>query len=116
MVQTTFAGRDHIASFVAIDGVPGKWYVGVAVDSDMAYASLNKLRITAIVATLAATVLMLLALGLVLKRVVATPIAAQVNRYAVVTFPISALRRRRAAPAATSARARPPRRASSRRS
>lgn len=52
MVQTTFAGRDHIASFVAIDGVPGKWYVGVAVDSDMAYASLNKLRITAIVATL----------------------------------------------------------------
>jgi methyl-accepting chemotaxis protein len=40
----------------------------------MAYASLNKLRITAIVATLAATALMLFALGLVLRRVVARPI------------------------------------------
>jgi len=76
MVETMFDDRDHVASFVAIDGLPVKWYVGVAVDRDMAYASLDKLGITALVATLAATVLMLLALGLVLKRVVAGPIAA----------------------------------------
>ncbi|MCM5552468.1 methyl-accepting chemotaxis protein [Pleomorphomonas sp. NRK KF1] len=76
MVETTFAGRNHVASFVAIEGLPVKWYVGVAVDSDMAYASLNRLGITALVATIAATVLLLLALGLVLKRVVAEPITA----------------------------------------
>ena len=54
VLNTTFAGRAQVANFVAIDGVPAKWYVGIALDSDMAYASLNKLRITAIVATLAA--------------------------------------------------------------
>ena len=74
--DTVFAGRDQVASFVAIDGLPVNWYVGVAVDSDMAYASLNRLGITALIATIAATVLLLLALGLVLKRVVAEPIAA----------------------------------------
>nr|WP_051228583.1 methyl-accepting chemotaxis protein [Pleomorphomonas oryzae] len=76
MLEAVFAGRRQVASFVAVDGLPVKWYVGVALDRDMAYASLNKLRITAIGATLAATVLMLLALGLVLKRVVAGPITA----------------------------------------
>jgi methyl-accepting chemotaxis protein len=74
VLNTTFAGRAQVANFVAIDGVPAKWYVGIALDSDRAYASLNKLRITAIVATLAATALMLFALGLVLRRVVARPI------------------------------------------
>ncbi|WP_370673694.1 methyl-accepting chemotaxis protein [Pleomorphomonas sp. PLEO] len=76
VIETTFAGRDHVASFVAIEGLPVKWYVGVAVDSDMAYASLNKLGMTALVATIVATVLLLLALGFVLKRVVAEPITA----------------------------------------
>ncbi|WP_026791381.1 methyl-accepting chemotaxis protein [Pleomorphomonas oryzae] len=76
VLDTTFGGREHVASFVAIDGLPVKWYVGVAVNSDMAYASLNKLGITALVATIAATILMLLALGFVLKRVVAGPITA----------------------------------------
>jgi len=74
MIETSFAGRSQVASFVAIDGLPVKWYVGVAVDSDMAYASLDRLGLTALIATLAATALMLLALGLVLKRVVAEPI------------------------------------------
>jgi methyl-accepting chemotaxis protein len=76
VIETTFAGRDHVASFVAIEGLPVKWYVGVAVDSDMAYASLNKLGMTALVATIVATILLLLALGFVLKRVVAEPITA----------------------------------------
>ncbi len=76
IVETTFAGRGHVASFVAIEGLPVKWYVGVAVDSDMAYASLNRLGITALLATIAATVILLLALGLVLKRIVAEPVTA----------------------------------------
>jgi len=76
VIDTAFAGRDHVAGFVAVDGLPVKWYVGVAVDSDMAYASLHKLGITALVATIAATALMLIALGLVLRRVVAEPITA----------------------------------------
>ncbi len=74
VIDTVFGGRNNVASFVAVEGLPVKWYVGVAVDSDMAYASLNKLGITALIATIAATVLMLVALGLVLKRVVAEPI------------------------------------------
>ncbi|CAI9418822.1 Methyl-accepting chemotaxis protein McpA [Pleomorphomonas sp. T1.2MG-36] len=74
MIDTSFANRAQVASFVAVDGLPVKWYVGVAVDRDMAYASLNRLGITALVATLIATALMLLALSLVLKRVVAQPI------------------------------------------
>lgn len=76
VMETTFADRNHVASFVPVEGLPVKWFVGVAVDSDMAYASLNRLGMTAIAATLAATVLMLLALGLVLKRVVAQPVSA----------------------------------------
>jgi methyl-accepting chemotaxis protein len=76
VIDTTFENREYVASFVAVDGLPVKWYVGVAVDSDMAYASLTRLGITALVATIAATILMLFALGLVLKRVVAQPITA----------------------------------------
>ena len=52
VVDTVFAGHNQVASFVAIEGLPVKWYVGVAVDSDMAYASLNKLGITSLIATI----------------------------------------------------------------
>nr|WP_036790578.1 methyl-accepting chemotaxis protein [Pleomorphomonas koreensis] len=76
MAEAVFDGRDYVTTFVPIEGLPVKWYVGVAVDDDMAYASLDRLGLTALIATLAATALMLLALALVLKRVVAQPITA----------------------------------------
>ncbi len=76
VIETTFGGRDHVATFVPIEGLPVHWMVGVAIDHDLAYASLDRLGITALVATLLAAFIMLLALGVLLKRLVATPITA----------------------------------------
>ncbi len=50
--------------------------VGVAIDHDLAYDQPRQVGITALVATLAAAIFMLLALGILLKRLVATPITA----------------------------------------
>jgi methyl-accepting chemotaxis protein len=74
VTETASAGRARLASFVAIEGLPSKWYVGVSLDRDAAFASLRTLGLTALVSTLVAAGLMILALGVLLRRIVARPI------------------------------------------
>ncbi|CAM5501738.1 Chemotaxis protein OS=Stutzerimonas stutzeri OX=316 GN=CXK95_03460 PE=3 SV=1 [Stutzerimonas stutzeri] len=54
--------------FSPVKGLPSvKWYVGISLDRDKAYASLSSFRTTALIATVAAVAFILLLLGLLIR-------------------------------------------------
>lgn len=66
--EVSLDGSERILAFSPIEGLPStKWYVGVSVDRDKAYASLTSFRTSAMVATAIAVLFILLLLGLLLK-------------------------------------------------
>ena len=61
-------GRTRIDTFVPVAGLPGAdWYVGLSVDRDLAYARLDDFSHSALVAMLVAVLLVMLALGALLR-------------------------------------------------
>ncbi|MDU8631712.1 methyl-accepting chemotaxis protein [Pseudomonas syringae group sp. 243L2] len=66
--ESEHAGKAQILTFAHVDGLPSvNWYVGVAMDKEIAYASLGEFRNSAIVATVIAVVLIILLLGMLLS-------------------------------------------------
>ncbi|RMU68812.1 Histidine kinase, HAMP region:Cache:Bacterial chemotaxis sensory transducer [Pseudomonas syringae pv. apii] len=66
--ESEYAGKTQILTFAHVDGLPSvNWYVGVAMDKDIAYAALGEFRNSAIVATVIAVVLIILLLGMLLS-------------------------------------------------
>lgn len=60
-------GRERIDTFIPVAGLPGAdWYVGLSVDRDLAYASLDAASHSALIAMLVSVLLVLLALGVLL--------------------------------------------------
>ena len=54
-------------SFAHVNGLPSvSWYIGLAMDKDKAYASLKNFRISAVLATLVAVVVIILLLGMLI--------------------------------------------------
>ncbi|WP_373237201.1 cache domain-containing protein, partial [Cohaesibacter celericrescens] len=74
IVEVEEAGKTSLVTFVPIEGLPVDWYVALSMDKDLAYAALYEFRISAIVATLLAAVLMIVVLGFFLTKIVALPI------------------------------------------
>ncbi|RML88774.1 Methyl-accepting chemotaxis protein [Pseudomonas savastanoi] len=66
--ESEHAGKAQILTFAHVDGLPSvNWYVGVAMDKEIAYAALGEFRNSAIVATVIAVVLIILLLGMLLS-------------------------------------------------
>ncbi len=67
-------GQARLVAFTPIQGLPTvKWYVGLSIERDKAYAALREFRASALVATLVAVVLIVCLLG-VLIRVLMRPL------------------------------------------
>jgi methyl-accepting chemotaxis protein len=61
---STLDGHEQIIGFTPIKGLPGaQWYVGISIDHDKAYAALDELRNSAILATIITVVLIIALLG-----------------------------------------------------
>lgn len=67
-------GEEILVMFVPIEGLPVKWHVGMAVKKDLAFASLAKFRVSAAIATVIATIIMIVVLGYFLRRLVLRPV------------------------------------------
>jgi methyl-accepting chemotaxis protein len=75
LVETEFAGKDVLVSFMPVAGLPTvEWYLGFVVDSDAAFASLNEFRIAATIATILAVGLMIAAMAWLLHGLVIRPV------------------------------------------
>ncbi|MCY1502477.1 Methyl-accepting chemotaxis protein PctA [compost metagenome] len=61
-------GQTRILTFAPVDGLPSvKWYVGLSVDKDKAYAMLSEFRTSAVIATLIAVVSIILLLSMLIR-------------------------------------------------
>jgi len=68
-------GARRIVTFAPVEGIPARWFVGLSVDRDAAYAPLTQFRNSALLAMLIAVGLMIALLS-VLIRVLLRPILA----------------------------------------
>jgi signal transduction histidine kinase/DNA-binding response OmpR family regulator len=66
--------RSQIVTFIPIPALGLDWQLGVSIDEKAAYAGLDEFRRSAALATAAATILMVLVLGLVVHRLLVTPL------------------------------------------
>ncbi|EIK53512.1 chemotactic transducer PctA [Stutzerimonas stutzeri TS44] len=67
-VEAELGGASRILGFSPVQGLPSvKWYVGISLDRDKAYASLSRFRTTALIATVAAVAFIMLLLGLLIR-------------------------------------------------
>ncbi|MHA3886971.1 methyl-accepting chemotaxis protein [Stutzerimonas degradans] len=67
-VEAELNGSPRVLGFSPVKGLPSvKWYVGISLDRDKAYASLSSFRTTALIATVAAVAFILLLLGLLIR-------------------------------------------------
>jgi len=75
MAESRFADRSVLVSFVPVAGLPSvEWYLGFAVDSEAAYASLAEFQTAAVIATVLAVALMISAMAWMLSRLVVRPV------------------------------------------
>ncbi|WP_277052838.1 methyl-accepting chemotaxis protein [Zestomonas thermotolerans] len=69
-------GEERLLTFAPVSGLPDvKWYVGLSVDKDKAYAELDAFRLSATIATLIAVLSIVALLGLLI-RVLMQPLQA----------------------------------------
>ncbi|MGJ8571800.1 MAG: methyl-accepting chemotaxis protein McpU [Hoeflea sp.] len=74
--QTTFADADVLVSFIPLTGLQSvNWHLGVIVDRDLAYASVGRFQVAAIIATIIAVILMTAVLASLLSRMVVRPVS-----------------------------------------
>ena len=65
--DVTLNGQERILSFAPVKGLPSaKWYIGLSIDKDKAYAALGQFRISAIIAMLVAVAAIAGLLGLLI--------------------------------------------------
>ncbi|KQS96266.1 chemotaxis protein [Rhizobium sp. Leaf453] len=75
IMETELDGKPMLVSFVPVAGLPSvEWYVGFAVDADVAYAAIGQFRIAATIATLLGVGLMIVFLATLLSRLVVRPV------------------------------------------
>ncbi len=75
VMETELDGKPMLVSFVPVAGLPSvEWYVGFAVDADMAYSAIGQFRVAATVATLLAVGVMIAFLATLLSRLVIRPV------------------------------------------
>ena len=75
IVETELEGKPMLVSFVPVAGLPTvEWYVGFAVDADLAYSAIGQFRIAATIATLLAVGMMIAFLATLLSRLVIRPV------------------------------------------
>ncbi|MFN7025213.1 MAG: methyl-accepting chemotaxis protein [Pseudorhizobium sp.] len=75
MAESRFADRSVLVSFIPVAGLPSvEWYLGFAVDSEAAYASLTEFQTAAVIATVLAVALMISAMAWMLSRLVVRPV------------------------------------------
>lgn len=61
-------GVERIITFTPVKGLPTvKWYIGLSIDKDKAYASLSEFRTSAIIATLIAVVIIMFLLSMLIR-------------------------------------------------
>ncbi len=78
--EVSLAEGDRLFAFTPIPGLPTvKWYVGLAIDKDKAYASLSAFRRTAIYTTVLAVVVILVLLGLLIRQLVSKPVVGMTD-------------------------------------
>jgi len=66
--EVNYNGNQQIISFTPISGIPSvKWYIGVSIDKNKAYASLEQFRKTALVVTIIAILTVVVILGLLIS-------------------------------------------------
>lgn len=66
--ENVLNGQDRILTFAPVNGLPSvKWYVGVSVDKDKAFAMLTKFRTSAVVVTVIAVIGIMLLLGMLIR-------------------------------------------------
>ncbi|MGK2226876.1 MAG: methyl-accepting chemotaxis protein [Devosia sp.] len=75
VTEATEADSTRLVNFTAIPGLPNvKWYVGLSLDKAVVYADLWSARWVAVIATVLVAVFAVVLIGLVLSRVVSTPL------------------------------------------
>jgi len=75
ITQTELDGKPMLVSFVPVAGLPSvEWYVGFAIDADVAYSAIGQFRIAATIATLLAVGVMIGFLATLLSRLVIRPV------------------------------------------
>ncbi|WP_245269648.1 methyl-accepting chemotaxis protein McpU [Ensifer sp. WSM1721] len=75
IMHTELAGRPMLVSFVPVNGLPSvEWYVGFALDADVAYSAISRFRVAATIATLLAVGAMIVFLATLLSRLVIRPV------------------------------------------
>ena len=80
IAEAALAEGERLFAFFPIPGLPTvKWYVGLAIDKDKAYASLTEFRETAIITTVIAVVVILILLGLLIRQLVSKPVVAMTD-------------------------------------
>src|SRR5476649_160078 len=66
--EVTEKGKARIITFTPVAGLPSvKWYIGLSVDKDKAYAALHDFRVSALIASLIAVLVTVALLGLIIK-------------------------------------------------
>ncbi|MBZ5757122.1 methyl-accepting chemotaxis protein [Pseudomonas sp. S5(2021)] len=66
--EASLDGNERILAFSPVEGLPSvKWYVGISVDRDKAYASLASFRTSAFVATAVAVLFIITLLGMLIR-------------------------------------------------
>jgi len=66
--EASLDGNERILAFSPVEGLPSvKWYVGISVDRDKAYASLASFRTSAFVATAVAVLFIIALLGMLIR-------------------------------------------------
>jgi len=66
---------ERIVQFAQIEGLPVNWVIGMSIDRAAAYSALGDFRVSALVATLIAVVLMFATLGTLFRSLLARPLA-----------------------------------------
>ena len=66
--EVSLNGSQQMLSFTPIEGLPSvKWYIGLAVDKELAYAMLSQFRTSAVIATLVALSIIVILLSMLIR-------------------------------------------------
>ncbi|ASQ04793.1 HAMP domain-containing protein [Sinorhizobium meliloti] len=75
IMHTELDGKPMLVSFVPVKGLPSvEWYVGFALDADVAYSAISQFRVAATIATILAVGAMIAFLATLLSRLVIRPV------------------------------------------
>ncbi len=83
IMETELDGKPMLVSFVPVAGLPSvEWYIGFAVDADIAYSAIGQFRIAATIATVLSVGVMIAFLASLLSHLVIRPVTAMTGAMA----------------------------------